>query len=417
MRQAIIELVGDRDRSNLLAVGLVYAAVAAGGSISSVLIIWCVLYILGHVAAGRQSFRYGKDDLIAAGSCTLFALAIAASAIAGGGSGIVSILLKTSVFLMPLVLIPGLRLSRGEDLLKVAMLGSAAGGSVLLVVALVEYAWTGARVVGLSGNEGPLSITSLVTAGFSLVAFGRSRSRLINSLAVVGCIGGAVAVILSGMRGAWPALPVCIGLALIARRGAIAEAWRRVTPAGRWTTATLVVVGAVAFCALFLPLVVSRLNLVLHDVALLGSEASDSTSIGRRVLMYQAAPAAIADHPWLGYGLQNLWNAIQAHASAVPTSSYNHLHNVFLTIAVSAGAIGLCTLLFMVVAPLWIGIRTRFRDCGVDRLACSLILVLAFLIPGMTNIMFFHDILDTLWAFTISLLAATVPRSKGVSGP
>lgn len=409
MKQTVIDLVRDRDRSNLLAVTLVFAAMAAAGSLASVLVIWCVLYILGHAAAGRQSLRPQGNDSLVLLSSLLFVLAIAASTLLGEAAGMGSILLKTAVFLFPLVLIPGLRFSAGEDLLGCALFGSAIGGCLLCVIVLGEYAVTGERVAGLSGNSGPLSVTSLITAGFALMAFGRKTGRFHDLLSLVGCFGGIAAVVLSGMRGSWPALPLCILIAFFARRHAFAQAWERVAVSRRWLVA-----GGLAAClalmlAIFGPLVLSRLAAVSSDVSLLGSVEGDWTSTGLRLAMYKAALSAIAERPWLGYGMQDLWPAVRAQSSSLPAYEYNHLHNVVLTIAVSAGVLGVCALAFLVAAPVWVAVRTRLLACGRDRLACTLILVLAYSISGMTNIMFFHDILDTGWVFTVSLLAASVP--------
>ena len=380
--------------------------------VAGILAAWALLSLF----LGRFRLRLLASDWIVVTASLLFFAVMALSNLnhddpAQGLKKVVSLL----PFIMPLFLIPRMRLSRYGDTLPIAFLGMAVGGCLLLIIVVTEFCFVSTRVQGLAGNQGPLSVTALLCAGWSILHFTRDSSRLHLGLAFVGALGGSVAVVLSGMRGTWPILPVCIAIALFAQRRELAALWRAWSPAVRWLLIFGMIVLFAGVAVLVAPMVGERISQMVSDMVLISANVDTPTSLNLRKEMYSAAVHAIALQPWFGYGAQNHWAAISPYLDAATFGdvTFTHFHNVFLTVAVDAGLVGIAGLVAMILAPLIVAWRSRRALGGSRRLAATLILVLAFVGAGMTNIMFFHDILDAVWVFSVSLLAASVPATSG----
>lgn len=406
-----IGALGRRNRVSIFAFSLLAVAGGSGASVAAaVLASWAAI----SMALGRFRFRLELSDYpVVLASLSFFAV-IAASDLAHTELGpalrsIVALL----PFVFPLLLIPRLRLAGSERILPPAFLGAAVGGVLLIPIVAAEYSFLSPRVQALAGNPGPLSVVGLLCAGWSILHFSRVGGRWQNLLAFAGAVGGSLAVILSGMRGAWPLLPVCIALALFSRRRELAAVWRDTQLPAR-----AVVLGGGALILLIVGLVVmpsilGRLDEMWTDLGLIAANVDTPTSLNMRKEMYGAAWSAIEAQPWFGYGAENHWQAVTPYLSPASFDgrTFTHFHNVFLTVGVDAGVIGVAALAALVLAPLWTAWRARATPGGTRRLGASLILVVAFLGAGMTNIMLFHDILDAVWVFSVSLIAASVPPS------
>jgi O-antigen ligase len=406
-------------RRNRLSTFTFFVLAAAGGSGASVVAGLLACWALISLVLRRFALRLTASDWIVVAASLLFFAIMSFSNLhhehPSRGLLRVGALLP---FVMPLVLIPRMRLSQFRDTLPVASAGMAVGGCLLLVIVLAEFFFFSARVQGFAGNQGPLSVTALLCAGWSILHLSRESSRLQLSLAVMGALGGSVAVFLSGMRGTWPLLPICLAIAVFTRRRELAALWRTWSPVARGLLAALTVAVLAGVAVLVAPMVGARIGEMWGELALILADVDTPTSLNLRKEMYSAAVQAIAARPWFGYGAQNHWAAVSPYldASVFGGISFTHFHNVFLTVGVDAGLVGIAGFLAVVVSPLIVAWRARHAVGGGRRLGASLILVVAFLGAGMTNIMFFHDILDAVWVFSVSLLAASVPARSWLDG-
>ncbi|BDA83115.1 hypothetical protein Sa4125_06570 [Aureimonas sp. SA4125] len=423
-RPAVLTLLltPDQDglgRRNRLSTFAFYLLAAAGGSAASVVAGLLAAWALLSLLLGRFRLRLtASDGPVVAASLLFFAVMAYSNfhhmdldaSLLGVGA-----LLP---FVMPLVLIPRMRLSRYADTLPIAFFAIAVGGCLLLVIVLVEFSFFSTRVQGFSGNQGPLSVTALLCAGWSLLHVSRDSSRRHLGLAVMGALGGSIAVVLSGMRGTWPLLPICLVIALFTQRRELAALWRAWSPATRWFLVVLSVAVLAGVCVLVAPMVAMRLSQMWGELALIAANVESPTSLNLRRQMYSAAVEAIAARPWFGYGAENHWTAVSPYLdpAVLQGLSFTHFHNVFLTVGVDAGLVGVASLLAVILSPLIVAWRARHALGGGRRLGASLILVVAFVGAGMTNIMFFHDIIDAVWVFSVSLLAASVPAPSWLDG-
>jgi O-antigen ligase len=389
---------------------------AVGGSAASAAAVALAGWSLISIGAKRFRPRFERSDAPVLVSCVLFFLVIAGTSLfhaaqSGDMPAAWRSVGERLLFLLPLLLVARMRCSRYADTLPPAFLGSAVGGLVLIPLCLVLLQVKGGRLSGLAGNPGPFAMMALLAAGWALLSLPSDRpssSRVV--LAVLGAAGAALAVVLSGMRGTWPALPAVVLVAVIAQRRQFTLFWRQWRFLARAVAASVLALLLVAGAFVAAPLVASRFAAGVSDLSGIAANVDEATSLNLRRSMYEAASQAIAARPWFGYGQEARWDAVRPYldSRAFENFSFSHLHNVFLTIGIEAGLIGILALVAMVAAPVWTAWRARRTIGGGRRLAAALILVIAFLVPGLTNIMFFHDILDSVWVFAVALIAASV---------
>ena len=389
-----------------------YFLAAAGGSGASVAAALLGSWALLSMLLGRFRFRLERSDRPIVVTTLLFFAVMATSELLHADNSTawldVAALLP---FIIPFFLISRMRQSSFPDTLPPAFLGAAVGGLVLLPIVLFEYQFVSLRVQAFAGNSGPLSVTSLLCAGWALLGVSRTQSRTHLLLILLGVLGASLAVILSGMRGAWPLLPIVLGIAVFARRREYAALWRQGSVIARLGVIAMFAVILACIALVALPLILTRLDQMWSDLGLIAANSDTPTSLNLRKEMYGAALKAIEAEPLIGYGSENHWRAVTPYLNreTFDGRTFSHFHNVFLTVGVDAGLIGIAALIAMISAPIMVAWRARKALGGSRRLAAALILVVSFVGAGMTNIMLFHDILDAVWVFSLALIAASVP--------
>ncbi|MEN3793877.1 O-antigen ligase family protein [Fulvimarina sp. MAC3] len=397
---------------NRRAVTFSYALVPLAGSLLGVLVTVLASWAAICLFVGRLQWRaFGPAAPILWSQIAFFCvLALADIVNSAPGTAALDIGLRL-FFLMPIVAVHRVAISQAEDVLDAVFKGAAIGGIVVPVVALGSILVSdGYRAEGLSGNPGPFSILCLLTAGLSFLGLGERHRLSWNIAAVLGMYGASLSLLMTGMRGAWPALPLILAIALWTRRRDLALIWSRIGRVSRRSIIGAVLVCAVVGTLLGAEYIGSRAQDLMRDVQMMFSDADAATSLSLRAEMYQAGVAAFLERPFLGWGGSGFWAAVKPHLGAAFAGefSFSHLHNIILTVGVQAGLLGIAALLAVLLTPIWCAFRLRRDENGGARLAFALILVCAYLIPGLTNIMFFHDILDAVWALSIWTLAGTM---------
>ncbi|SJZ71053.1 O-antigen ligase family protein [Consotaella salsifontis] len=408
------EAMGSRNR---LSVFVFFVLTAVGGSGASIVCGVLGSWALISAVVRRVPFRLERTDRPVVFSFLLYAAVMTLTAVlrpdwARGAKVSVPLL----VFLIPLFLIPRLRLTPSGALLPAALTGAAVGGTLLLPASLLSaFVFSAGRMEGIAGNPGPFSVTSLVTLGLSLCLLVNAPGRRwMTVLAMTGATGAASAVILSGMRGSWLALPFVIAVPLIVKWRSVHHVVSKMSRRQRlWRGAAFSIV-VLLIGYVVSTKVVGRLMSTESDLAQLFDRTPQFGSFSARAEMYRASLAAISEAPVFGYGRQHLWDAVRPYfdASFMDSAHFTHLHNILLTIAVDAGAVGIVAFFAMVLAPAWTAWRARSLPEGGTRFAVAATLFVAYFIPGLTNIMFFHDILDAVWIFTAAVIVASVPAGE-----
>ena len=162
---------------------------------------------------------------------------------------------------------------------------------------------------------------------------------------------------------------------------------------------------------------------------------AERSAFHHRLIMYRAGLAAWKEKPIIGHGPQNRYDAAAHHIHRIvertldeekegapalyariernpQTFSFSHLHNVFITHAVAAGATGVIALMSVLTAPLvllvYLGSRVRRRESIYEALVFSIFSIML----GMTNLLFFHDISNSFHLFNLIVFCAIIGRSS-----
>jgi O-antigen ligase len=228
--------------------------------------------------------------------------------------------------------------------------------------------------------------------------FARTRWATLPYLAFV---AGVVASILSASRGGWLALLLSfIPLYVYGRDGVGRRALAIVA-------ASLIVLGAVSL----MPEtgVRERLTEITTEVAQYQG-GNPNTSVGARIEMWKGAWTLFIEHPLTGVGRANfntgLNRLIQRGAIDPAMGIYRHAHNEMLNALATEGMPGGLALLALYGAPLvFFGRRLRPAESQHPYALAGVMMVLAFIAFGMTQVMFVHHVGSAFYALMVCTLA------------
>jgi len=207
-------------------------------------------------------------------------------------------------------------------------------------------------LVGSPGHRGAIAgalaiVLPLAASGIRRGAAGSATASLATWSAVV---LGLLALALAREGAAWGALS---GAALFAvwAQGRFA---RRPTPASR-------LAGALVVVALLAALAVS-----VQGVAATGPAASPwlPDTLRGRVAFWKAASVLAADYAFTGAGLTSTGMALSSYVWLLHVPFTEHVHHLFLEIAVEQGAAGAVAFLLMLVTAAWVVARRLVAPDG-----------------------------------------------------
>ena len=373
--------------------------------------IWAVL----SLGLGRFPARLSRTDKLVALSCMLLTVVILGVDLSiNPAMGALQKATSSLFFLAPFFLIQRMRVLDWRSVLDRIFLGAAIGGAIILPVVLFQhYVLLEERVAGFSRNEGPFSVLTLLAFGLSCLFIRARRRSLENVIGAAGATGSLLALFLTGMRGAWPALLVIVPAVLWARRVDIEALWGHQRSLAKSVAVAAILAVGVGFMIVAGPAIFDRVTELGSNISLLDQDPTAQTSLNIRLDLYHAAFQAIAERPWFGWGISRQWQAVAPYLTPqiIGGQSFNHMHNAILSVAIDAGLLGVVAMLLVLASPLIVALRWLRSEQGEDRLAFALVVLASFVIPGMTNVMFFYPILDGLWVLCVSALCAATPYS------
>ena len=277
--------------------------------------------------------------------------------------------------------------------------GSLVGllGTMLLAIAQVAGGAPRAEL-----NTNAIVLADIVLMLMVLLVFCRPHRRW--TWVIVGMVAGCVTIVLSGSRGVWLAL-----LALLAVM-AVSLRWR--TGPARFGVLLALLAIATAL-ALTIPSLREQVRLteLKHDVVRMERGDSDS-SAGARVERLQVAYETFLDHPFTGVGIGHFDSAMQRLpiCRADPHELRCHLghaHNDLAEWSATQGVPGLLLLLAVYGVPLWVFVglhrrsgQTTFRGPA----AAGIMIVVAYVLCGITQSMFAHQITASFYVTIVALL-------------
>lgn len=151
-------------------------------------------------------------------------------------------------------------------------------------------------------------------------------------------------------------------------------------------------------------------------VGILNGEILDN-SIKKRIDLNRSGFYAFTVQPLVGYGLQNTVKAandVSIKALGAKTEyDFSHLHNEYLTYAVTGGLALLFQYLIIIVGPLLIWTRAQRRTISPYFKQFSILITLGFAAIAFTNVVLGHDIMSTFVSICIILITIKrVQRDK-----
>jgi hypothetical protein len=392
------------DRNNAIAVFLMGALPAVGGSTISVILYVSLVWAILSLALGRFEFRLTRSDRMLAWTFTIFAGAITATALLGEHiKEVPHKLVWLLGFLSPWVIIPRLRAGSTGNYLAPYVTGAAVGAIGACAIALIQLKVFGTRPEGGAGNAAVFAIMSLclMSLGALNIDSGSTRRKILAPGAI---LGGSLAILLSATRGVALAIPPII-LLTVAYAPA---AWRPILSRRTllFSLAAAVLVISVAWNQLE-----GRVLETIQDVQGL-SDGDLTSNVGERLRLWHAAMQVIVHSPILGFGIQNRMDVLlpSLRQDGIFVYSFTHPHNGFLTFALDGGMLALAALIAMLCAPIMASVRAPHDGNYRLRLFMALAVTGAYGLCGMTQIMFKHDIMDSFFIFFAIVIAASVPE-------
>lgn len=324
----------------------------------------------------------------------LLVLAVTIGSMLRTGSGWNEVDNHSRVLVMPLfaLLVVALRPARGW-----LWAGAVFGLASACVVMLIDGNAGVARADGWSNAI----VSANVAVGLMAVAiFCRPPGH--PAWVVLAVLMGAAAVLLTGSRGAWAGLAVCLAAALAA------GGW----PIRKWLSArtgALLACLLAALAVLAVPLTVERMQ-ALHTAMVSYEAGEHDTSYGARRDLLRVAGAALRTHPLTGVGIGDFESFLATHPicarSAAMACELDHAHSEVPQWAATMGVPGLLAVLLLYGVPLILFVRmlrTAHRR-SASAAAAGVLFVSCFVLGGLSQSMFAHQLTASLYAILVGAL-------------
>ncbi|MCB1458105.1 MAG: O-antigen ligase family protein [Nitratireductor sp.] len=348
--------------------------------------------------SGRAPARFPVEARLVAGALAAFFLAEALSgAVNWRGWPSLREILENATFLgfAPFFLL----IVRGRHSLMASIASFAPIAAILALAIGAAQVWTtGIRAQGLAGNPAIFGTAVAVVYAFTLVSVMRRNSFLPTFTNYLGVACAALALLLSSTRALWPVIILFPLVFMAVPAGGVVRSPKRgsvLAIIAALVLATIVVAGVGR----------DRIGEAISDIAAAGN-GEMMTPVGKRLVVWRTAIDAIPEHPLIGFGPDSpaLVMAERTARFGGQTIFFSHFHNFVLTEMIRAGALGTICLLAVLLLPL-----SALRHLNADETAglagraliCTL---MAFGLGGSTNILFDHDIMDSLFTVAIATL-------------
>jgi len=131
------------------------------------------------------------------------------------------------------------------------------------------------------------------------------------------------------------------------------------------------------------------------------------SSAGERLEMWKAGLKAFKDSPLIGYGYRNSTAAAQNYTSQ-DIKQYTHLHSEYVTNLVSAGIIGLLSMLALLVIPLRYFLMSLHEDKAHQYCVAGILLCASYMSLGITHIAFGEEHINAFFVLLLAFLLTKV---------
>ncbi len=329
-----------------------------------------------------------------------------AYALASGAPGLAGLMFVVPLAATTLLIAAAQRSDLQPSLVGLLALCGVAGSAA---IAIAEFATTGTQRVGIwVANPIHFADLSLSVAFLALIAtlLGRGPDRW---LFVVTPLLAAVAVLLSGTRGAVVALAIMGGTALITSVAVRMISLRNLAVG---LVVLAIVLPAAWFAGVGQTSGVQRVLADVADVFRTGLPTDESTVL--RLQMYEGGLNAFLASPLFGHGPFAFVEAAASRAST-PFEGAPHLHNDLADFAASGGILGLAAYMLFLLAPLVEALKAPNTSRRAGLVVVSATLAVGYFVMGLTNAMFGILNLTVFYAvatLVVALLAQNVEQPE-----
>jgi O-antigen ligase len=166
--------------------------------------------------------------------------------------------------------------------------------------------------------------------------------------------------------------------------------------------------------SLMLPSIAAKYK---HSVANFNNWTSDESiysSSGIRLDMWKSSLKALKDMPWHGYGyrLANKEVAKYSNFHSQEITAFTHLHNEYITSLMSAGILGLLSLISILFMPLFLFFSRRKIDELNKYAIAGIFICLCYVVFGGFHIAFGEEHVNALYVYLMSYLIPRVINSS-----
>lgn len=308
------------------------------------------------------------------------------------------------------------RLVKNADYFSSFIKFAGYSGYILLPWILYEGFWLGQRMAGGSGNEIPFGMVCGIMAPIALLGvFGADRKHQV--IAIGSALLLSTGLVLSLTRGMYIAFAVNMLIVMIYAISVSRHRFRI------FTIFAVVLALGIGVSATSDTIKNRAGSLAVLAQNLAAGQAPEDGSFFQRMQLYSRAMCLIEERPVFGYGFgkrddilaQGSPQVIAKGGVICPQEHIiaTHFHNGFFTVAVDAGIIGLLSILLLLFAPWMFVLNAPKDDKHKIRLAFASIFVLTYAFMGMFNILFGHDLIDSLFITGCVFLALSVVKTDG----
>ncbi|MBO6917845.1 MAG: O-antigen ligase family protein [Rhizobiaceae bacterium] len=323
---------------------------------------------------------------------------------------------KPYIFISIAFILYNFRLVKNVDYFSMFIKFAGYSGYILIPWLLYEGVWLGQRMAGGSGNEIPFAMVCGILAPIALLGIiGADRRHQL--IAIGGALLLSVGLVLSLTRGMYIAFTLNILIVMFYAMSVSTKRWRVL---GIFAVVLVVLVGITATSETIRDRAGS-LGVLVENLS--AGELPADGSFFQRMQLYSRALCLIKEQPILGYGygkrdeiLAQGEKSIMMEGEVICPQEHllsTHFHNGFLTAVIDAGVFGLATAILLFLSPMIFVLQAPKDEKHKVRLAFASIFVVSYGIMGMFNILFGHDIIDSLFITGLIFLALSVVKTDG----
>ncbi|MEH6422029.1 O-antigen ligase family protein [Pseudomonas sp. CGJS7] len=279
--------------------------------------------------------------------------------------------------------------------------GALVGLAGAFAAALYQVGVGVERAFGWTANA--IVFANALIALIVVAVFTRPPGELLWT--TLACGLGVAAIGLSGSRGVWPGLAIVllVGLAVSGGRA------RKLS----WTVLAALAIGLVVSWWVSPLAQHMRIQELVSDMGRVQQGNDHESSLGARMTLLELAGETFVAHPVTGVGIGSFEQVVRATPQCAPPAPrigfcrLAHAHSDVFEWAATMGVPGLIAILGIYLVPLALfARRLRAVTGSVSRSTAlaGLVLVLVYIVCGLTQSMFAHQLIASFYAVMIGVL-------------